>query len=147
MRLINKYQLESTTSKRNPLENTNQCLFGDDRRVADRCLQTNTKSKQHVSAILTQAPVAKVTNAKASATNTTSKTTSTIITDGALSSPTIQVQQKIVRKTPKFPSRERHMAIRRKKPSTMLITVSQCKHMGNEHCENANETQPEGKVM
>lgn len=37
-----------------------------------------------------------------------------IATDGAS---TLQVYPVLVRKTPKFPSRERHMAIRRKKPT------------------------------
>lgn len=51
----------------------------------------------------------------------------TINTDGAIIPKAIQVQPKIVRKTPKFPSRERHMAIRRKKPPTVKHIDAECR--------------------
>ncbi|EDW41824.1 GM25670 [Drosophila sechellia] len=36
-----------------------------------------------------------------------------------------QVQHKVVKKQPKFPTRERHMAIRRKKSTAMVTTTSE----------------------
>lgn len=52
----------------------------------------------------------------------------TLKTDGAIVPKAIQVQPKFVRKTPKFPSRERHMAIRRKKtPPTVKIPSTKCR--------------------
>lgn len=39
-----------------------------------------------------------------------------LITIDGVSNQTKEIQPILVRKTPKFPSRERHMAIRRKKP-------------------------------
>ncbi|KAL9700944.1 hypothetical protein quinque_004385 [Culex quinquefasciatus] len=41
-------------------------------------------------------------------------------------SSSVQVQPVLIRKTPKFPSRERHLAIRRKKssPGTKTVTLS-----------------------
>jgi len=36
-----------------------------------------------------------------------------------------QVQPKVVKKQPKFPTRERHMAIRRKKSTAMVMNTSE----------------------
>jgi hypothetical protein len=40
-----------------------------------------------------------------------------------------EVQPVIIRKTPKFPSRERHLAIRRRKPSSPESQKSECLDM------------------
>lgn len=50
----------------------------------------------------------------------------TMNTDGAIVPKATQVQPKYVRKTPKFPSRERHMAIRRKKPPPPKALGAKC---------------------
>lgn len=62
----------------------------------------------------------------------------TMNTDGAIIPKAIQVQPKFVRKTPKFPSRERHMAIRRKKPSPSKTLNDDCFCMRSA-CRNGDE--------
>lgn len=68
-------------------------------------------------------------------------------TDGAIIPKAIQVQPKFIRKTPKFPSRERHMAIRRKKappPSPLKNLRTECRCV-RQTCEKGDEIdeQPE----
>lgn len=62
-------------------------------------------------------------------------------TDGAIIPKAIQVQPKFIRKTPKFPSRERHMAIRRKKPpppSPLKNAGTECRCVRHA-CEKGDE--------
>lgn len=59
-------------------------------------------------------------------------------TDGAIIPKAIQVQPKFIRKTPKFPSRERHMAIRRKKPAPSKNLGAECRWVRHV-CEKGDE--------
>lgn len=73
-------------------------------------------------------PAGIVNYSTTNANNTKASKMLSMKTDGAAIIPkAIQVQPKFVRKTPKFPSRERHMAIRRKKPSTTKTVDAECR--------------------
>lgn len=123
MRFINKSGVTSIV-KAPSMTDDNICIAFDNNVQLN---QTNDDIRRYKLCDEKQPAGTKNNNTSTNANNSKASNTLTIKTDGAIIPKAIQVQPTFIRKTPKFPSRERHMAIRRKKPSTLKNIDGDCR--------------------